>query len=250
MEGSLEILMSRFARSSLFLFAAFAANAHAQSDAGPHDHVAIARQFLREVYPDLTRQLYVTIRDQSTLDKSDNLPLFGIELDKPKWMPPGGLPPGVPPPVEPNICGEGCVCGNPILTGQFGFDAHGEVLMAWMGGPFLTCRLDGLLEVVSKHPDWTDTRILNEMRSSGAKFGPDRRGEFVRLLPIARLRPFLGEIEVRSVEFEARKLTWLVRLTWRDREGHVDQKPFLVFEPFEGRLIQFNRSIVARLGAQ
>jgi hypothetical protein len=122
--------------------------------------------------------------------------------------------------------------------------------MAWMGGPFLTCRLDRLLEVVKKHPDWTDARILIELRSSGAKFGPDRKEEFVRLLPIANLKPFVGEIEVRSVEFQVRELTWLVRLTWHDREGHVDRGPFLVFEPFDGKLIQFNRSIVARLGAK
>ena len=102
---------------------------------------------------------------------------------------------------------------------------------------------------MKKHP-WTDARILTELKSSGARFGPDRKEEFVRLLPIASLKRFVGEIEVRSVEFDVRELTWFVRLTWHDREGHVDQGPFLVFEPFDGKLIQFNRSIVAGLGAK
>jgi len=246
--------MSRFTRSFLVLFGAFASCAYAQSDdTRPYNYVALARQFLRELYPGLTRQLSVTIRDQQPLDGSDMLTLFGIELDKPEWRPPGGLPPGSPPPVEPNICGEGCVCKNPVLTGQFGFDWQGEdreVVMAWMGGPFLTCRLDRLLEVVRKHPDWKEARILTELRSSGARFGPDRKDELLRVLPIANLKRFVGEIEVRSVEFDVHDLTWLVRLTWHDREGHVDQRPFIVFEPFEGRLIQFSRRVGARLGAK
>src|SRR5258708_7253208 len=175
--------MSRFARNSLVLFAAFTAYANAQSgDTRPYNYVGVARQFLREVYPDLTRQLYVTIRDRHTLSGSDNLALFGIELDKPKWIPPGGVAPGSPPPVEPNICGEGCVCKNPVLHGEFGFDGLGEdreVFMAWMGGPFLTCRLDRLLEAVRKHPGWTDARIRAELKSSGAKFGPDSNVEVV-----------------------------------------------------------------------
>jgi hypothetical protein len=242
--------MSRFARNALVLFAAFTACAYAQSgDTRPYNYVGVARQFLRELYPDLTRLLYVTIRDRNILEESDNLALFGIELDKPKWTPPGGLPPGSPPPVEPNICGEGCVCKNPVLRGEFGIDGVGEdreVFMAWMSGPFLTCRLDRLLAAVKKHPDWTDARILAELRSSGAKFGPDRKEAFVSSLPIAKLKTFVGEIEVRSVEFDVHELTWLVRVPWHDREGHVDERSFLVFEPFEGRLIQFGRRIGAR----
>lgn len=244
--------MSRFARSFFALYAAFASGVYGQSDhTRPYNYVGVARQFLRELYPGLTRQLYVTIRDQQPLDGSDSLAFFGIELNKPEWRP-GGVPPGSPPQVEPNICGEGCVCKNPVLTGQFGFDWQGEgreMIMAWMGGPFLTCSLDRLLGVVGKHPDWTEARILTELRSSGAKFGPDRKEKFVRSLPIANLKPFVGEIEVRSVEFDVRQLTWLVRLTWHDREGHVDERPFLVFEPFEGRLIQFSRKIGDSLGA-
>ncbi len=238
--------MPQFARSFLVLFAAFTPCAYAQSDdTRPYNYVGVARQFLREVYPGLTRQFSVTIHDHQPLDGSDMLTSFGIELSKPEWRP-SGVPPGSPPQVEPNICGEGCVCKNPVVTGLFGFDwqsENPEVVMAWMGGPFLTCRLDRLLEAVSKHADWTDARILTELRSSGAKFGPDRKEEFIRSLPIAKLKPFVGEIEVRSVEFEVRELTWLVRLTWHDREGHVDQKSFLIFEPFEGRLIQFSRKI-------
>jgi hypothetical protein len=85
----LEMAMSRFARSLLVLFAAFASCAYAQSgDTRPLNHVAVARQFLRELYPGLSRQLYVTIHDHQLLDGSDSLGLFGIELDKPKWIPP------------------------------------------------------------------------------------------------------------------------------------------------------------------
>jgi hypothetical protein len=243
----------RFARSFLVLFAAFDFCAYAQTeDTRPYNYVALARKFLRELYPGLP-PLYVTIRDRHPLDGSDRLNTFGIELSKPDWIPAGGVPPGSALPVEPSICGDGCDCHNPVLQGEFGFDWQGEapeVFMAWMGGSFLTCRLDRLLEVVGKHPEWSDARILVELRSSGAKFGPDRKAELLRVLPIAKLKPFVGEIEVKSVDFEVRELHWLVRVTWRDREGHVDQGSFLRFDPFEGRLIQFNRSIVARVGAK
>ncbi len=204
---------------------------------------------MRQIYPDLTRQLYVTIRDYNSLDGSDNFALFGIELDKPKWTPPG-VAPGSPPPVEPNICGEGCICKNPVLRGHFGFDGQGEdpeVVMAWMSGPFLTCRWDAFLKIVRKHHEWTKMQLLNELKSSGAKFGPDQKDAFVRSLPIASLKPFIGEVEVRSVEFDISDLTWLVRLTWHDHHGHGSERPFLVFEPFEARLIQFSRPIGARI---
>lgn len=216
------MVTSRFAGSILVLSAAFASCAYAQSeDKRPYNYVALARQFLRELYPDLTRQLYVTIRDRQPLDGSDMLAMFGIELSKPEWMP-SGVPPGSRPQVEPNICGEGCVCKNPVLQGEFGFDWQGEdreVFMAWMGGPFLTCRLDMWLEDVRKHPGWTDVRILAELRSSGAKFGPDRKEELLRVLPIAKLKPFVGEIEVKSAEFQVRESIWLVRVDWHDREA-------------------------------
>jgi hypothetical protein len=243
---------SRFARNFLVLFAAFASCAYAQpEDAYSYNYVALARQFLRELYPGLP-PLYVTIGDRQPLDGSDILNMFGIELSKPEWRA-GGYPRGGTPPVEPNICGVGCDCHNPVLGGEFGFDRQfedREMFMAWMGGPFLTCRLNRLLEVMSKHPEWTDARILAELRSSGAKFGPNRKEELLRVLPIAKLKPFVGEIEVKSVEFQVRELHWLVRVTWHDRQGHVDQGSFLIFEPFEGRLIQFSRSIVARVSAK
>lgn len=227
------------------MFAAFTSCAHAQpGDAPSYNYVARARQFLRELYPDLTRQLYVTIRDHQPMDGSDMLALFDIELSKPKWMP-GGAPPGAPPEVEPNICGEGCICENPVLHGNFGFSGQGEhreMFMAWMAGPYLTCRLDRLLQVVGRHPEWTNARILAELKSSGAKFGPDRKEELLRVLPIEKLRPFVGKMEVKSVEFQFPELIWLVRATW---DGRSDASCTLMLEPFDGKLKQFNRSPIA-----
>jgi hypothetical protein len=245
---------SRFVRNFLALFAALAGAAYAQpKEPDPYNFVARARQFLRAVYPGLNQPLYVTIWDHQLLSDPDVQSAFAIAINKPYNPGPGGVPaPRVGEvthvPVEPNLCGEGCECKDPVLNGEFDFDTLSpdrELWRAWMGGPFLTCRLDKLLEEVHKHPDWTEARILEEVKSSGAKFGPDRKAELLRVLPVEKLKPFVGKIEVSSVEFDVSHLTWLVRLTWFSRDGRPDPdaRCYFTLEPFDAKLITFSRHV-------
>lgn len=243
--------MSKFARSFFVLVVLFAACTQAApDDTRPDDSLARARQFLRALYPGLHPHMSVTIYAHNRLGDGDDMGMFGMELSEPDH-PPEGIPgvismrPGDTPPLpvaKPSLCGKGCECKNPVLNAEFGFNnekADHRLFMAWMGGPFVSCRLDKLLNEVKRHPQWTRGRILAELKTAGATFGPDHEAEFLRALPIEKLKLFVGEIQLTSTEFQVPELTWLVRTKWHSRDGRMEADANFSFEPFEGKLISY-----------
>jgi hypothetical protein len=141
---------------------------------------------------------------------------------------------------------------DPTLTSRFQFDTERKDLIrlsVW--GPFLTSRLDKLKKEVDKHPDWPDARVVEALKSAGAKFGPDDRAEFVRTLPLKELEPLTGRLEVVSAEFRVRftpaegnrpgsDLRWSVEAKWHSPDGRHEADCLLILEPFEGALMDFH----------
>ena len=207
----------------------------------PDDYVARAREFIRIFYPGLNGTLKPVITDRHDLSGPDILNFFTIELFDLEPKDTKGPPP--------------CWCSNPKLSATFAFDwqtERKELVILTAGGPIAEGRRDKLAEEVNKHPKWSEAQITAALNTAGPKFGPDHKAEFLRALPIEKLKPFLGgEIEVLSAEFdlwyrdseqESREadLTWLVQTNWRSSDGR-EAKCNLVFEPFDGHLTSLMR---------
>jgi len=240
--------MSKFARNLSALVLSFAVCAQAApADTSPDNYAARARRFLRVLYPGLSPTLNVTIRDHHRFGDPDTLDMFTMELDQPEKGPAKpllNLNGQLYQLYEPGPCPAACACPNPVLSADLGFDLQAqtnELQRAWVSGPLVRCRLDTLAGNIHENSEWSDARILDELKAAGAAFGPDRKTEFVRSLPIEKLKPFVGEIQVISTEFQVRELTWLVRAKWHSPDGRFEGDSFLTFEPFEGKLIQFDR---------
>jgi len=143
-----------------------------------------------------------------------------------------------------------------VLTADFGFDLQTEkedLWRAWVESPLVRCRLEKLAGEVDENPEWSEARVLTALKDAGAKFGPDHKAEFLRALPIEELKPFVGKLEVVSVEFEVREqtetkayLTWIVRAKWHSPDGRTEADCVLTFEPFEGKLTQYDRGLPKR----
>jgi len=206
----------------------------------PDDYVARAREFIRIFYPGLNGSLKPVITDWHNLSGPDVLNFFTIELFD----------------LEPKDTKESpaCWCSNPQLNATFTFDwqtAKKELVVMAAGGPIAEGRQDKLAEEVNKHPKWSDAQIIAALNAAGPKFGPDHKAEFLRALPIEKLKPFLGgEIEVLSAEFSLRyrtfeeaheaSLSWIVQTTWRSSDGR-EATCNLAFEPFDGHLTSLMR---------
>ena len=243
--------MSEFAKTLLALGLAFSAFAQtASGDTKPKDYYVGSRQFLRALYPSLDPSLLPTLHVHNRLREPDNMSMFTMELHEPDK---GPAAPQIRTSgklyriAEPSPCPADCPCPNPVLTVEFGFDSqtgNKDLRMAWVSGPVVSCRRDRLAAEVKKHTRWSETRIRTALKTAGAAFGPDHKAEFLRVLPIEKLKPFVGDITVTSTEFQTREVTWLVRAKWHSPDGRMEADCFFEFEPFEGKLILFNRDIV------
>lgn len=233
--------MLRSARRTAFLAIWWVLYAQpANNDTRSDDYIARAKQFFRVLYPGLDRNLRAVITDDHRLHEPYNLNSFNIELHDLE------LKPGVGPTA--------CWCSAPALSARFVFDWQTEakelVIMA-AGGTVLNGRTDKFIEELKRHPAWSDTQVIAALDEAGARFGPNHKSEFLRVLPIRELKPFTGELELISVEFYLSELdldgkrskvapSWFVRAKWHG-PGDLEEDCNLIFEPFEGRLMSFLR---------
>jgi len=237
------MLTSRRSRSknalTLVALSAFCAQA---SGAGrkPDDYVGRARQLIRTLYPGLDGRLQPVIiglplREPDSIDP-DAMNFFDMELYGPE--------------TKPAQAPAACWCAPPVLRAHFTFDwqtESKELIDLSVHGLAVHGRNDKFGEEVEKHPEWSDARVAAALKEAGARYGPDHRAEFLRALPLEKLRPFMGgEIEVASAEFNTRAGSagdgpyWFVRARWHSPDGRVADCT-LVFEPFEGNLQSISR---------
>jgi hypothetical protein len=156
------------------------------------DYAARAKEFFRTSYPDLDGSLRVIV-DWGHLDHRDLMNNFWMELYDLKSN--DGTKPSE------------CWCSAPVLRAYFIFDpttADKELIVVAAGGPIVNGRRDKFAEEVNRHPEWTDAQVVTALNDAGARFGPDHKAEFLRTLPIAELKPFVGELEVLSAKFYVR----------------------------------------------
>ena len=115
-------------------------------------------------------------------------------------------------------------------------------------GPVIGDRdADGRFEAfVQAHPDMTDTEIVAARKKFGTKYGPDDKDQFIKDLPLRNLEPFLGKLELLSVENSFPLLKnrdhvgiwplWAVQVLATQRDG-TKVKYELTFDHFKGDLL-------------
>jgi hypothetical protein len=207
------------------------------SATSPDDYVARARQLLRALYPGLSGRLRPVIIGKRLVDPAFQSPdtmntftmlLYDFQL---------GLT-GEP---EKNAW-----CEDPPVSAVFGFNwltENKELHTLEVRGPVIRGAAEKFAAEVAKGKDWSDEQIAAALKEAGAKFGPDRKAEFLRSFPRAELRPFMaGDLEVVSAEFYFEHNPqmqlppwWLVQAKWHAFDGR-ESDCSLVFEPFHGYL--------------
>jgi hypothetical protein len=208
------------------------------------DYVARGLRLLHALYPGL-HHVHVDIGYADELEAfpsgyPDAVHRFWINLS-PSVM---GLPPW-----DPEVMKR----AEPVLGASFEFDLEKRLLRElWVSGPLVTGRLDKVKKELGEHPDWPDSRLVEALKAAGAKYGPDDRAALLRAIPLKELEPYTGRMEVISARFDVREgdgpkaaLTWFVDAKWRSPDGQREAFRTMMFEPFEGALMNFDIRLIS-----
>jgi hypothetical protein len=150
-----------------------------------------------------------------------------------------------PPCTEPQMVKEVCsiqeITGEPLFRGSFEMTPY---FTRFAGSTTDTAgKILHFRDQLRAHPDWTMVEVDTALASIGAKFGPDKKKEFMATLPLKGLRDAFGPIKLKNVTSvptvpnSSWPAYWKVQATLLN-----DPKKQLVmyFEPFEGRLQQLS----------
>jgi hypothetical protein len=196
----------------------------------PDDYVARAMEFLRSLFPAMGGTDAI-ISDQRAL---------GREL--------------YPDAINPLSIKLTHRSGPDPLGAYFTFDFKTHDLRdVLISGPVVTDRVRKFEQEVDGHPEWSEDQILARLKAAGAKFGPNDREEFLRTLPLKKLEPLVGHLEVTGDVFSVRSasidgdppvaaIAWTVTAKWHSADGKLEGDRILLFEPFEGTLWSYSMS--------
>jgi hypothetical protein len=232
------VLHNKVTNASILLALLVSCAARAADDSARlEDYILRAKQFVREFYPSLDSHAHIEIHDVGPL----HLP----------------LPPGSPGPDIMNSFS--LELAHPQnerspLYAYFDFDwrtQEKELAILSAIGSVVAEKYDAFLERVRQHPGWSDADIATAFDEAGARFGPNRKADFLRFLPLKELRRYVGDLELVSVEFiprdreipddEAKTLFWAIRARTRTPKA-LSPAYLLTFEPFEGGIMTINRT--------
>jgi hypothetical protein len=133
-----------------------------------------------------------------------------------------------------------------VLGGDLSFFRDGRLMRYGAGGWFLNeGRNDAFSAFIDRHPKWSQRQLAVALKNAGARFGPENRTAFLRRIPLRELERFLGKnLKLERVWFSFNepgsgrgRSAWAVHLLGTGPAGKPSNY-FLVFEPFDGRLVQ------------
>jgi len=143
--------------------------------------------------------------------------------------------------------------GRIILDAWLVVDIYDRVsYLRGRGSHVRTADLESMVRFAGSHRDWTDARLVEELKRRGARHANEAPA--LDASALNRLEPFVGLIIEQKTEFMVRAeggrpdipdtfyFTWNVYLNTRPSPGET-QDVSLVFEPFEGRLIGLRRGL-------
>lgn len=212
----------------------------------------MGQNFLKALYPELNGKHYViTINADIAFDIPwDRTPIFFFNV--------GNGRPGQVFGVFGGVIGSGparkgereMLVATQFLSGRFIFNKAGEIETFFGQGPIVESdRNESIHKLIDSHPEWSDEQEIRALKDADARYGPNQKQALMKILPLEKLKIFLGDFEVKSVEFELHgqdkegsfaSLWWRVELEVRERKNQRVSY-YATFEPFEGRLIGLGR---------
>jgi hypothetical protein len=246
----------------------------------PDDRIRAAQEFLRVVYPQLTdKGSTLTVETAFQFDDLANKPTFLI-IDVgagPKYATlgccVGGVMGGSLPIQRPSLSGkdsaplvttqesstkltlptneesdsQGRIHPKQYLQTRFTFDLRDHVTEFTAEGPAIT-DTDAdreFSQFVDQHPGISQTEIVAKLKQSGVKYGPNDLAQFTRDVPLRKLEPFVGKLELLAVGFsqldEKRSNIdtwpfWTVRAAATRQDGSIVEYQ-IIFERRKGALV-------------
>lgn len=244
----------------------------AGSSAGsiPHcshrDRDDVFRDFLATLYPELRRDwASLSVKENSAFSvhqPAKTVYLVTVSLNPPDCGVPGVLPGNSTmkdrsqegcsaKASDSDHRGNGMIFGSNkevLLKGNFTFD-HNKARISNFVNYTASKKLFDAQQTVQEHPDWTDERIIEELRAAGAAFGPWNRKGLLSKVSTNALTPFFGKLQVTSSEFRVVERVELPdnadappfpMMWWEVRLDPVNTAKYhyvMTFEPFEGKLM-------------
>lgn len=236
-----------FAVLAILFLAPVCAMLHAQTPNDQNTVLTSTRDFLRASYPELFgKNLLLNLRITGPLDdswKQVSEMRFAIDLYDPlteKML---------NPPFDPKTGKRLSAPVNAVLLqGNIWFNREGQLHQFSVGA----CEAahsqenEAVRKLVESHPEWSEDKAVSALRRAGARYAPQNKEELLKTVEIEKYEPFFGHFTVKSVEFDGladphegsfASLWWSIKLQ-AESPRRSNATYTLVFEPFEGKLIQ------------
>jgi hypothetical protein len=98
-------------------------------------------------------------------------------------------------------------------------------------------------DIINAHPEWTDEQDLEAARKLDMRFGPEKKADLLRMLPLKELSGIYGPLQTTVANFKTASLkepgASFADLHWYVRAKRVSSEKSLAImvEPFHGRII-------------
>jgi len=224
------------------------------------NRLSVARNFLRNFYPELNEKGYfLNLRSSFFYDKPSDP--FGGLLELTVRDLPEGDNRFLPCPPDAKVtrrlptggfiggdCAEKGVPPQVYLSAGFHFDEKGHIVNFSAEGPATgntTAKL-AFRKAIGTSQDLTGAERIAALKRAGARFGPNDKEDFLKSDPLAKLENFLGRLQIISVEFAkfnrddrsdfSDEMEWNVRAMASRTDGSAT-KYLLQYEQYDGKLV-------------
>ncbi|MGD0697553.1 MAG: hypothetical protein ABSB82_22250 [Terriglobia bacterium] len=158
----------------------------------PDDYISRANELVRTLYPDLDPHLIVVFEDFNHWGRQTGITsAFYLRLSTYTGS-------------KRDADGNDCDCEKLVLRGLFFFNplkADRELTHLVVSDPVADARQERFGELIGKHAEWSEAQVIQAMKKAGAKYGPEDKDQLLRALPLAELRPYVGDLHVERAEF-------------------------------------------------
>ncbi len=146
-----------------------------------------------------------------------------------------------PPCVSPETIKETCsiqeISGEPLFLGKF--ETTGQ-LYSFAGRTAAAARkMLAFREDLKAHSEWSQHQVEEALASKGAKYGPEKKKEFMTVLPLKSLQRILGPMRLKDISSVPMTPPQQWPAYWKVRTvmiGNSKVGLVMYFEPFDGQL--------------
>jgi hypothetical protein len=197
-----------------------------------------AIRLFRALYPELTnRDIQLDLSSVARLDSDDFPRVFELAIS--------GVKPLAPAQDQSSQADK---FGH--LSVRFQYDARDHMVFSLFssGEYVLGDKQEKINQLVDAHQDWTETEMTEALLSLDAMFGPKENAAVTARLPVDRLEPLVGTIQISSVDFAFRgnsKEPYFAIMNWtihfRASTGKHHDEYVVSIEPFGGKIVSLSR---------